>query len=254
MSETKMILHKGAVKVSWQDIQAVKTPVADGKWHPIAHNTVVDEVRRIVEQNGLNVSHMDHSLAYDGNRYFGLMHVSRGNEDKHGWVMGIRNSHDKKFSAGLVAGMSVFVCDNLSFAGEVKLARKHTVNISRDLPRMAHAAVAKLMDKWHAQEERVALYNDTTLTDDQALHMIVRSYDVGACACAHIAKAIDEWRKPRYTDFEPRNAWSLFNSFTEVLKGTDVELLSRRTQALHGLFDTHCGYTGKTLEMDIVEN
>jgi hypothetical protein len=29
------------------------------------------------------------------------------------WAVGIRNSHDKTFPAGLVAGTKVFCCDNL---------------------------------------------------------------------------------------------------------------------------------------------
>jgi len=44
-------------------------------------------------------------------------------------VVGLRNSHDKSFPAGLVIGASVLVCDNLSFSGEVRLARKHTYPI-----------------------------------------------------------------------------------------------------------------------------
>ena len=247
-----LCLQRGGKKVEWDEVRSVKVPVADGKWYPVSHDTVVNEVKRVVEMNNLEVRSLTHSLSQEGNRYFGIMQVARqgGNQDSHGWVMGIRNSHDKRFAAGLVAGMSVFVCDNLSFSGEVKLARKHTVHIARDLPRLAHEAVAKLMGKWHAQDERVTVYRNKELTDDEALHMIVRSYDVGACSCAHIGKAIDEWRKPRHEAFQPRTAWSLFNSFTEVLKGTELDLLSRRTTALHGLFDTHCGYVNKTVEVE----
>lgn len=40
-------------------------------------------------------------------------------------VLGLRNSPDKMFPAGIVAGASVFVCDNLSFSGVINLARKH---------------------------------------------------------------------------------------------------------------------------------
>jgi len=65
------------------------------------------------------------------------------------WVLGLRNSHDKTFPAGITAGASVSVCDNLSFSGEVKLARKHTTHITRDLPRLVQSAVGKLMDRWH---------------------------------------------------------------------------------------------------------
>ena len=62
-------------------------------------------------------------------------------------MLGLRNSHDKTFPAGIVAGSAVFICDNLAFSGEVKLARKHTTHITRDLPRLVQSAVGQLMDR-----------------------------------------------------------------------------------------------------------
>jgi hypothetical protein len=52
---------------------------------------------------------------------------SRKSSEDYCWVLGLRNSHDKTFPAGIVAGASVFVCDNLSFLGEVNFSRQHTV-------------------------------------------------------------------------------------------------------------------------------
>jgi len=46
--------------------------------------------------------------------------------------------------------------------------------------------------------------------------------------------------------FQSRNVWSLFNAFTEALKGNLIEL-PRRTEALHGLLDTHVGLDGPSL-------
>ena len=46
--------------------------------------------------------------------------------------------------------------------------------------------------------------------------------------------------QPAHDAFEGRNVWSLFNAFTEALKGNLLEL-PRRTEALHGLLDNHVG-------------
>src|SRR5207237_3200224 len=88
-----------------------------------------------------------HGLTRDGNRYFGLLQVANGhNPDDFGLVVGLRNSPDKSFPVGLVVGASIFVCDNLSFSGEVYLARKHTVYVERDLPHLVERAVGRLTD------------------------------------------------------------------------------------------------------------
>ena len=66
---------------------------------------------------------------------------------------------DKTFPAGIVAGASVFVCDNLSFSGEVKFARKHTRYINRDLPQLTERAIGLLLAKWHDQDKRGSCNN-----------------------------------------------------------------------------------------------
>ena len=61
------------------------------------------------------------------------------------YVLGLRNSNNKRFAAGVVIGIAPFVCDNLAFSGEVKLARKHTVYIKRDLPMMIDKKLDRLL-------------------------------------------------------------------------------------------------------------
>jgi len=63
-------------------------------------------------------------------------------------VLGIRNSHDKTFPASLVDGALVFVCDNLSFSGEIRVTRKHTRFIRRDLVTLVQGPIGKLMTAW----------------------------------------------------------------------------------------------------------
>ena len=119
----------------------------------------------------------------------------------------------------------------VSFSGEVKLARKHTTHIARDLPRLVQSAIGKLMDRWHHQDTRLSIYKLTEIEDRTAHDLIVRATDVGVCPNKLIPRVLHEWREPRHEAFKPRNAWSLFNAFTEVLKGNLVEL-PRRTEAL----------------------
>jgi hypothetical protein len=54
-------------------------------------------------------------------------------------------------------------------------------------------------------------------------------------------RVLSDWRTPRHEDFEPRTAWSLFNCFTEIMKGLSIFNLAPRTQALHGLLDQLTG-------------
>lgn len=236
-----LLLHCGARAAERLEIISVPTPEATESWTPIPHIDLVKRVEHTIRSNGLVVGNQAHSLTHDGMRYFGLMEIQRRETDlDYCWVLGLRNSHDKTFPAGIVAGSSVFCCDNLAFSGEVKIARKHTRHIMRDLPQLVQGAVGKLMDRWHHQDVRIANYKLSDLDDRTAHDLVVRAYDVGVCTNRHIPQVLHEWRQPTHTEFNTRNVWSLFNAFTESLKGNLMEL-PRRTEALHGLLDSHVG-------------
>jgi hypothetical protein len=113
-----LILHCGARAVDRQQVITVPTPRATSSWTPIPHIELVSHVEHTITSNGLVVGTQAHSLSHDGMRCFGLMQIQRAESDQdYCWVLGLRNSHDKTFPAGIVAGSSVFCCDNLASSG-----------------------------------------------------------------------------------------------------------------------------------------
>ena len=242
MHKSNLMLHCGANKVEREQLAIVPTPARTNTWVPLPHHKMLDGVMESIAANHMTVVSEAHGLTRDGNRYFGLLQVANGhNADDFGLVIGLRNSHDKSFPAGLVIGASVFVCDNLSFSGEVRLARKHTVHVERDLPQLIAKAVGQLVDLRHTQTERFATYKQTELTDAQAHDFLIRAVDAQVVPITRVPDVLEEWRHPRHEEFKQGlTAWRLFNAFTEALKG-NLDLLAKRTQALHGLMDGSCG-------------
>jgi hypothetical protein len=204
--------------------------------------TLINSVEDALRSNNLSVVEEAHSLTREGNSYFGLMQIANGqNSDDYAWTLGCRNDHTKRFPAGLVVGASVFVCDNLSFSGEIRAFRKHTLNIMRDLGGLIQRSIGRLMEKWHDQDRRIEAYKGAGIGDVAAHDLVIRALDVRACTTTQVPRILAEWRRPKHEEFEPRTAWSLFNSFTEIAKGTNFGELQARTERLHGLFDTHVG-------------
>ena len=185
-----------------------------------------------------------HALWNNGQRYFGLLAIANGqSHDDYGLVIGLRNSHDKSFPAAIALGNSVFVCDNLSFSGEVSIARRHTRFIERDLPRVVHTAVGRLTDMRNQQDQRIETYKRTEL-DDRSVHdLVVRAVDARVVPVTQLPAVLSEWRAPSHAEFTEsgKTAWRLFNAFSETWKGRDLAALVRRSQALHGLLDAACG-------------
>jgi hypothetical protein len=236
-----LVLHWGAHAVDRAIIGTTPTPEPTVTWTPLPDMALIEEVEQVLKSNGLSMVDQAHSLTHDGLRYFGLMEIQNGVIHRdYAWVLGLRNSHDKSFPAGIVAGANVFVCDNLSFSGEIKIARKHTRFILRDLPFLTERAIGRPLERWHHQDQRIGAYKAKNLSDSSAHDLIIRSTDVRACTPRQIPTILRERRNPRHEEFQERTLWTLFNSFTEVLKG-NLNELPKRTEALHRLLDSYVG-------------
>ena len=239
----KLLLHCGGHLATRVEVANTSTPSPTNTWQPIPHIELIERVEEALELNKLEVGNVSHALSHGGARYFGLMEI-RSPEltpDDYAYVIGIRNNHQKLFPAGLVAGSAVLCCDNLSFSGLIKVARKHTRYIRRDLVALVQTSIGKLMTAWHEQDKRIARYKEHQLTDEVVHDIAVRSVDVGVLPNRKLPDLLKEWREPHYEDFQPRTAWSLFNGYTEILKGNLAEL-PRRTERLHGLLDSEIGW------------
>lgn len=241
----RLMLHRGARHVSRDELALTATPERTKSWVPIPHETLLTGVQAALARAGLGLVSESHALGRGSDRYFGLLRVSDGREaGDFGLTIGVRNSHDQSFPAGLVVGATVFVCDNLSFSGEVRLSRKHTAHIGRDLPQLIDAAIGRLGNLRRSQDERFAAYKVRELSDAAAHDLLVQVLDARVLPVTKIPLALSEWRHPRHPEFcEGKSYWRFFNAVTEASKGCDLQLLPRRTQALHGLLDASCGLT-----------
>ena len=244
MKTLDLTIHGGNHElVTVEKLAEVATPAPEKTWYPIPHARLLDSVRKTVEKSGLHVVTETHAIAKGGLRYFGMMQLANGkNPDDYSLVVGLRNSHDKSIVAGLAVGAGVHVCDNLSFSSDIIIDRKHTRNIERDLPTLIESAVGRLGDARRTQDERITVYKRTELADAQAHDLVIQAYDAHIVPVTRIPEILAEWRAPRHPEFkEGRNAWRLFNAFTEGLKESSLFQRPVATQALHGLMDSACG-------------
>ncbi len=239
-----LILHCGSRQASRELVECCPTPPPTPTWVPISHHRLLERVESSLTATGLHVINQAHALSADRLRYFGLLEVVNGdNHADYALVIGVRNSHDKQFPAGLAVGSAVFCCDNLSFSSEVVIARRHTRFIERDLPGLVDQAVGRLGDLRGLQDERIATYKRTELTDMRAHHLTIKAVDARIVPVTRVPHVLHEWRHPSHEEFarDGKTAWRFMNAVTDASKGSSLLQLPRRTQALHGLLDAVCG-------------
>lgn len=122
----------------------------------------------------------------------------------------------------------------------VEIQHKHTRFAARDLRHLTNRAIGKLSGKLQGLDERIDHYKNARVTDLQAHDMIVRTVDAKSITNSQIPEIVEQWRTPDHECFKRRNAWSLFNAFTEATKKLQPTLQVKRGEALQGLFDAKC--------------
>jgi len=230
-----LILAKN--KINAEELTKVVTPTATDTHTPIPHHQLVDLTRAALGRAGLEIKEEEHAIARGGLRYFGgfsLAGETIKGEDRN-IVLGLRNAHDKSFAASIAVGNQMMVCENLCFSSDVKLARRHTTHIMSDLPRVLSSAIARVTAHWTDMGNRIESYKQTEV--ESASDLIVQLVDANAFPARDIYKAVNEFRNPRHEEFKGGSLWTLYNSITENLKGSDLTKLADRTMRMQSVFD-----------------
>jgi hypothetical protein len=168
---------------------------------------------------------------------FGVLTCRNGRpSDDYALAIGIRNSYDRSLAVGMVAGTRVFCCDNLAFSGEVKMDRKHTLHVFRDLPDLIYRMLAQVSSMRSRIDEEIKAMKVRDLPPDRAHHLMVVAIKADVVPASRLPKVIEGWEEPKHEEFRPRTAWSLFNAFSEVQKSASPRHQMEGSLRLSSLF------------------
>lgn len=242
---SNLILHCGGRPVNRQELALVPVPEKTLTYTPVAHLDLIQAIEETARQYLPSNYYMDSEqlgVARDGRQMFGVMRWRNGS-DEMGLAVGFRNSYDQSMSVGLVTGGSVFVCDNLALNGSIRLLRKHTLNVWRDLLTMLKGAIIHADADYGRMIEFAATTKQISVDDDQAYRLLGLLAGREILGARQFQRAISLWREPDHEEFKPRNLWSLYNNVTEALKASRPTEVMERHVGLHGVIDAEFSVT-----------
>lgn len=245
-----LMLHCGGFETTLKAVREVPLPEVTETFRPIPHDMLYQMVNAELKRRDLKVVNRVHALASEGNHYFGLMQLE-GLGD-YTTVIGLRNSHDKRFPAGMVVGSSVFVCDNLCFSGEVQFFRRHTKGIVIDLEENVPERLEKVLVLRRDMDKRIRAYKEYEMTTPEADHLIMEFARRGIITSTQVMKVAEEFRTPRHDEFlaHGHTGWTLMNAVTEYQKARGLPQHKRHIE-MHSMLDAAVG--GVTLEGEYQE-
>lgn len=232
-------------------VRSIETPAATDTWRPVSHREVIDAAFKAAEDRNLKFDFQ--ALVRDGKLYgdsgqkptpvpggvcfFKLLFQPsediKAPEGTRYTLVGM-NAHDKSQALEFVAGGQVSVCSNGVRAGEIIVKRKHTSQI--DVTSHVGSVFDQFLDQRTILNRMVEELQGRDLTDDKAVNMVVDAADAGAISSSHILPVVREWREPSHEEFRPRNAWSLYNAHTEVMKKQSADRQRDGFRALNQVF------------------
>lgn len=241
-----LLLHSESRTVSREDLFGMPVGVEQtSTFTPVPHSKFVESVEESIEKAGFAIRESEYALWRRGERFFGVITLDSTEDGRdYSTTIGLRNANDKSAAAAIALGCRVTVCDNLAFLSEVVIKTRHTSKILERLNGLVATGVGRLIEHRALQDKRIDVYKTTPVENHRHLHdLVIRAYRAGAIPSTAIAKVVEEFENPRHDEFRSWTLWSLMNATTETLKNySDIQ---KRTQRLHGVFDTEVG--GKVL-------
>jgi len=221
--------------VGRNEVALVETPTGTASWHPVPHIEVIDAVTEVVRAHDWTVTREQYGLAREGQKLFGVMTLNKTSSPEWYRCIGIRNSHDKSFSAGLTAGICVMVCSNMAFGGTTVIKRRHTSGF--DLTELVSIAMNSLENEFLMTETVCEdLKVQYLKNDDEARSRIVRAAEIGAINSSDILPVFREFKNPSHEEFSEPTHWSLLNAFTETIKKYTPQRVDYSYSALNRAF------------------
>lgn len=223
-----LIAHRGATVIPRNRLADIEAPEPTDTWKPIKHNDLFDTLEECLNDKEIEVSSQEIAVQKEGNVMFGVMNLNR-EYDGFCAALGIRAANDKSMAIRIAVGIRVFVCDNLSFSGDlIALNRKHTKNL--DIKEEIVNAIIKYEHHLGTYVANVDKMKGVDISDVQAKSLIHDIYFDGIMPVKTMKKVSSLYFDPQHDDFKERNLWSLNNAFTSIIKPMSAP---RKFKALH---------------------
>src|SRR5205809_4840701 len=174
MQNAQLLSHVDTDLVTRDQLRLVPVPEATRTWQPIPHIELVESLEQVLQQNQIAIQGEQFALRRDGSTLFGVLQLVYESTSDGRAAMGIRTSNNKTMSIQICAGLSVFVCDNLVFRGDlIGLNRKHTSGLH--LRTEINHAVLRFQDHFGRLTGEIANLKDRAVSDTDAkaiLHVV----------------------------------------------------------------------------------
>ena len=205
--------------VTRQQLLAIPAPPSTPTWRPIPHADLIDALDRQLRVRGIAITAEQFAVQREGARLFAVLDLSLERTEEFCASIGIRTANDRSLALEVAVGLRVFVCDNLTFAGDlIALKRKHTIrfDLNADLSR----AVDRYQAYLGALQQNIVRVRETSLSDPEAKALIVDAFRQEILPIRLFRSVTGAYFDPGpdMMDVQPRTLFGIHNAFTRAVR------------------------------------
>ena len=216
MQNGQLLSHIDTDLVTREQLALVETPDATRSFKPVPHIELINTLDEVLGQNQIAIRKEQFALRRDGSTLFGVLQLAYQDTPDGIAALGLRTSNNKTMSIQICAGLSVFVCDNLVFRGDlIALNRKHTSGLV--LRTELSNAVLRFQEHFGRLTNEIDVLKGQELTDTQAKAIIHDVFARGVFPIRLFREVSQAYFGP-LAEGAGCTKWILHNAFTVVAK------------------------------------
>ena len=228
----KLIAHRGAQLVSRADLAQYIPPPATDTFKPVSHLELVDTLTDVMQYRGLFIDKEQYAVDKGGARLFGTFDLQWQKMEEYGAAVGFRHATDKSMSIQIAVGARVFVCDNMSFSGDLIAIRKHTSKL--DLGEEMDRAMYRYMQGYKKLQDDIQIQRDAVVEERKAKTLIYDIFRNKIIPLRLFQPVVYSW-ETSVKEHAP-TGWLLHNCFTAHIKTMPPASAFRATARLGKFF------------------
>ena len=228
----KLIAHRGAQLVSRADLAQYIPPPATDTFKPVSHLELVDTLTDVMQYRSLFIDKEQYAVDKGGARLFGTFDLQWQKMEEYGAAVGFRHATDKSMSIQIAVGARVFVCDNMSFSGDLIAIRKHTSKL--DLGEEMDRAMFKYIRGFRQLVDDITVQKETPLEYADSKQYIYDIFRQKIVPMRLFHPVVEDWHTMTLNKIG--NVWHLHNCFTAHIKTMPPAPAFRATARLGKFF------------------
>lgn len=234
--------HKDTNIVTRETLAALPAVIGTDTFKPVAHIELIETLDHKLVERGVQIVREQYAISKDGMKLFGTLDLTLNGTEGMCASLGLRTANNREMALQMIAGMRVFVCDNMAFSGEtIILRRKHTSGLN--LIDVIAEGVSEYETHYRALKADIGRLHDLTMEAAAAKVMIHDVFAKQIMPVRFMPTVSDVYfnqfvnsDEPQFAAFRDRSAWSLLNAFTEVAKQMPLTTRMDATQEIGAVF------------------